>query len=116
VCGAYAPVVISRASLLFSLASFSSALATSAALAEDPSKSVKLPPVTVDVGDQSQKAKQKAGKLKSKSNASIVDLQRWGINPTLARRRIARRSSWTTSTSRITGRPTAAFHRNVRRG
>ena len=48
-----------RASLLFSLASFSSALATSAVLAEDPSKSVELPPVTVDVGDQKPESKTK---------------------------------------------------------
>ena len=59
----------SSSGLLFSLASFATALTNSAALAEDASKQVELPPVTVDVSDQSKGTK-KPAKLKSKSNSS----------------------------------------------
>jgi len=44
----------SSSGLLFSLASFATALTNSAALAEDGSKQVELPPVTVDDSDQSK--------------------------------------------------------------
>ena len=69
-CGAYAPVVIrSSVAALFTRFFFFS-VSNFRRAGRGPVEAVKLPPVTVDVGDQSQKAKQKAGKLKSKSNAS----------------------------------------------